>query len=276
MFMPGSVYSPLQVGFRHTAVKDGKLLHNGRPLMIRGVCRHEWDPRTGKALSEESMLRDIKLLKQSNFNAVRCSHYPNHNRWYELCNIMGLHLVDEANMETHGFDAVFRDNHMHPANSSQWLPVMLDRCSRMYERDKNHPCVTLWSLGNECGYGPAHDAMAAMLRAKDPSRPVQYEGGGSRTSATDVVCPMYPRTKQIAALLTTGKDHRPIVLCEYAHSMGNSTGNFRDYWQQFESTPGCAGGFIWDWADQCLEAVWQEDLPGALMKRENNFQWLSF
>ncbi|KAL6763467.1 glycosyl hydrolases family 2, TIM barrel domain-containing protein, partial [Haematococcus lacustris] len=255
-------YESCQLGFRHTEVREGLLLHNGAPLMVRGVNRHEWDHRRGKAVSEAHMMRDILLMKQANLNACRCSHYPNHSRWYELCSSLGLYVVDEANVETHGFDPLFRNNTAHPACSPTWAAAILQRGVDMYERDKTQPCIIMWSLGNESGHGPTHDALAAYLRAKDPSRPIHYEGGGSRTRATDVVCPMYPRTARIAALLKemeSGQEPRPLVLCEYAHSMGNSTGNLDQYWEQFQSSPHAAGGFIWDWADQCLAAITHRD-----------------
>lgn len=263
-----------QVGFRHTEVHHGQLLHNGQPIMIRGVNRHEFDPFKGKAISEDHMVRDILLMKQNNFNAMRCSHYPNHIRWYELCNQYGLYVVDEANVETHGFDPSQQHSQNHPTCQPAWLNAIVDRGMRMYERDKNHPCIVMWSLGNEAGYGAAHLAMAGYLRAKDTSRPVHYEGGGSRTAATDVICPMYARIDQIlalASLVDQGKEHRPVVLCEYAHSMGNSTGNLHEYWETFESHRSLQGGFIWDWADQALA----KRMPGGNQEdmESDNFFW---
>ncbi|GBF99412.1 beta-D-galactosidase [Raphidocelis subcapitata] len=244
-----------QLGFRNTRVAGGQLLHNNAPLLIRGVNRHEWHDVKGKAVDDAHMLRDVVLMKRANINAVRCSHYPNADRWYELCTRLGLHVVDEANIETHGFDPLFGHDQNHPAHNSGWLGAMMERAARMFERDKNHPCIVMWSLGNEAGYGPAHDAMAAWLRRRDPTRPVHYEGGGSRTPATDVICPMYARLAQMAALapsVDAAGDPRPVVLCEYSHSMGNSTGNLREYWEAFDSWPRLHGGFIWDWADQAL------------------------
>ncbi|KAG2426464.1 hypothetical protein HXX76_011694 [Chlamydomonas incerta] len=248
-------YESCQLGFRHTEVRGAVLRHNGRPVMLRGINRHEWDDRRGKVLSEEHMVRDILLMKQHSFNAVRCAHYPNHVRWYELCAHYGLYLIDEANLETHGFDPLFVDNMSNPANSPAWAGAMLDRAIAMYGRDKNAAAVVMWSLGNEAGYGPAHAAMAGYLRAKDASRPIHYEGGGSRTAATDVIPPMYARPSQLqalTALVDGGQESRPIMLCEYAHSMGNSTGNLAEYWAALGAHPSLAGAFIWDWADQCL------------------------
>ncbi|CAD7702984.1 unnamed protein product [Ostreobium quekettii] len=240
------------VGFRQTEVRGRQLLHNGVPIQIRGVNRHEHDEQHGKWVSEDLMVKDILLMKQHNFNAVRCSHYPNHTRWYELCSEYGLYVVDEANVETHGFDPGFRANDFNPACSSLWFHAIVDRGIGMFERDKNFPCILMWSLGNESGYGPAHLSMAAYIRAKDPYTPVHYEGGGSRTPATDVICPMYARVEQVVSLAELPGETRPVVLCEYAHSMGNSTGNFKEYWDAFDRLPYAQGGFIWDWVDQGL------------------------
>lgn len=243
------------MGFRHSEVRSQQLLHNGQPVLFKGVNRHEHDERHGKTVSEESMVQDIMLMKQHNFNSVRCSHYPNCNRWYELCTIYGLYVVDEANVETHGFDPTLQKNEANPTWSPQWLNPIVDRGVRMYERDKNHPCIVMWSLGNEAGYGPAHLAMAGYIRVRDTSRVIHYEGGGSRTAATDVVCPMYARIEQAIMLASAPGETRPVILCEYCHSMGNSTGNFKEYWDTFESTSGLQGGFIWDWVDQGLLKV---------------------
>eukprot|EP00877_Chromochloris_zofingiensis_P007801 jgi/Chrzof1/3274/Cz12g19050.t1 len=166
-----------QVGFRSACIQDGQLLHNGRPIMIRGVNRHEFDDRHGKVVSEEHMLRDMLLMKRANINAMRCSHYPNNTRWYELCNQYGLYVVDEANIETHGFDPTFMHNTNHPAHHPAWLSAFMERGSRMYERDKSNPCILMWSLGNESGFGAAHTAMAGWLRCKDATRPIHYEVG---------------------------------------------------------------------------------------------------
>ncbi|GAX79960.1 hypothetical protein CEUSTIGMA_g7399.t1 [Chlamydomonas eustigma] len=257
-------FESCQLGFRHTEVSGGRLFHNGRPIMLRGVNRHEFDPRTGKAIQEEDMITDIVAMKRAGFNAVRCSHYPNHDRWYELCSMMGLYVIDEANFETHGFDPTFVNNDANPACQPEWLAAILDRGVRMHARDKNQPCIIIWSLGNETGYGPAHDALAAYLRHKDGTRPIHHEGGGSRTAATDLVCPMYarlPQLKALASLVDLGEEDRPIMLCEYAHSMGNSTGNLAEYWTLFKSHPSLIGGFIWDWVDQSLVKKTSQGMP---------------
>ena len=242
-------------GFRKDWVDKitGKFMHNGRPIMMRGVNRHEHSPDNGaRVVTSPAMQRDATLIKGLNFNAVRCSHYPNHDLWYTICTLFGLYVIDEANVECHGFDAALVNNRINPTNSPDWIASIVDRGVRMYERDKNHASIICWSLGNEAGYGPAHLAMAGYLRARDASRPIQYEGGGSRTPATDVICPMYARTSQITALAKDVEDRRPIVLCEYAHSMGNSTGNVHKYWKTFQELEKCQGGFVWDWADQAL------------------------
>eukprot|EP00892_Ulva_mutabilis_P006689 jgi/Ulvmu1/4392/UM002_0117.1 len=248
-----------QVAFRKDVISGGRLLHNNRPVLLRGVNRHEHDPMTGKALTEESMALDILLMKQANFNAVRMAHYPNDQRFYRLCTALGLYAVDEANLETHGFDPSLMNNHLVPANSLLWMPSMFARGMSMFETNKNHSCVIAWSLGNESGYGPVHDSMAAYMRHRDPSRVIHYEGGGSKTTCTDLICPMYARLAQIVALADKYTD-RPVVLCEYAHAMGNSGGGLAEYWHLFKSNARCQGGFIWDWVDQGL--MTREGMPG--------------
>ena len=201
-----------------------KLKLNGQPLLIRGANRHEHHQTKGHAVNREDMLEDIKLLKQYNFNAVRCAHYPNHPMWYELCDEYGLYVVDEANLETHGQIPMCR-----LSNTTSWLPAYMARMTHMVERDKNHPSIIIWSLGNESGIGNNHHAMYQWTKQRDPSRPVQYEGGGAETAATDIICPMYPRVDQESAFPTEGKpDHvlfgikgwiskpnetRPLIMC---------------------------------------------------------------
>ena len=180
------------VGFRTVEIIRGQLCVNGQPLLIRGVNKHEHDPRTGHYESLESVAEDLRLMKQNNFNAVRCSHYPHQTGFYRLCDRLGLYVVDEANIETHGATPMGRLAD-HPA----WAGAFLERMVRMVSRDFNHPSIILWSLGNESGYGAAHDAMYHWVRKVDPSRPVQYEGGGSNTPASDIICPMYARTTRI-------------------------------------------------------------------------------
>jgi beta-galactosidase len=246
------------IGFRKVEMTDGQLCVNGKPLLIRGVNRHEHHPENGHAIVESDMIIDIKLMKQNNFNAVRTAHYPNHPRWYELCDELGLYVVDEANIETHGMFPMGR-----LAADPQWASAFMSRYTQMVERDKNHASIIIWSLGNECGYGANHDAMYAWSKSFDPSRPVQYEGGGANTSATDIICPMYARVDydledeavpkySIKKWLSLPGETRPLILCEYAHAMGNSLGSFDDYWQAFKEYPRLQGGFIWDWVDQGL------------------------
>ncbi|OVA04094.1 Beta galactosidase small chain/ domain 5 [Macleaya cordata] len=239
-----------QVGIRRISKATKQLLVNGHPVIIRGVNRHEHHPRLGKTNVESCMVKDLILMKQNNINAVRNSHYPQHPRWYELCDLFGFYMIDEANIETHGFDL---SGHItHPTLEPSWASSMLDRVIGMVERDKNHACIISWSLGNEAGYGPNHGALAGWIRGKDPSRLVHYEGGGSRTSSTDIICPMYMRVWDIVKIAKDPTETRPLILCEYSHAMGNSNGNIHEYWEAIDNTFGLQGGFIWDWVDQGL------------------------
>ncbi len=250
-----------RIGFRRIELGDREVLVNGRPVLFKGVNRHDHDDRTGKVISRESMLADIRLMKQHNINAVRTSHYPNDSLWYDLCDEFGLYVIDEANVEAH--------HHYHRlCRDPRYAGAFLDRGRRMVLRDKNHPCVIFWSLGNETGYGPNHDAMAGWIRRFDPTRLMHYEGAIRRDwhnrrwdgrpgdipglLASDVVCPMYPRVDSLVEFSRRGDDPRPLIMCEYAHSMGNSTGNLKEYWDAIESLPGLQGGYIWDWVDQGL------------------------
>ncbi|XP_022867807.1 uncharacterized protein LOC111387485 [Olea europaea var. sylvestris] len=237
-----------QVGFRQISKAPKQLLVNGQPVMIRGVNRHEHHPRLGKTNLESCMVRDLVLMKQHNINAVRNSHYPQHQRWYELCDLFGMYMIDEANIETHGFH--LSRNIKHPTLEPNWASSMLDRVVGMVERDKNHACIIAWSLGNEASYGPNHAALSGWIRGKDSSRFLHYEGGGSRTSSTDIVCPMYMRVWDIVKIAEDPAEIRPLILCEYSHAMGNSNGNIHEYWEAIDSTFGLQGGFIWDWVDQ--------------------------
>ena len=246
------------IGFRKVEMLNGQLCLNGKPLLIRGVNRHEHHPENGHTVSTADIIEDIKLMKQNNFNAVRTAHYPNHPRFYELCDELGLYVVDEANIETHGMFPMGR-----LASDPQWAGAFMSRYTQMVERDKNHTSIIIWSLGNECGHGANHDAMYGWSKSFDPSRPVQYEGGGANTTATDIICPMYARVDtdikddavpkySIKKWLSLPGETRPLILCEYAHAMGNSLGSFDDYWQAFREYPRLQGGFIWDWVDQGL------------------------
>lgn len=243
------------IGFRTVEIKHGQLCLNGKPLLIKGTNRHEFYPDMGYAVTEQAMLHDIKLIKQHNFNAVRCSHYPNDPRWYELCDEFGLYVVDEANIESHGMFPMSR-----LSDDPRWLAAYSERVTRMVQRDRNHPAIIIWSLGNESGHGANHDALYAWIKSNDPTRPVQYEGGGANTKATDIICPMYARVEQdqphpnvpkwaIKKWISMPDEERPLILCEYAHAMGNSLGAFYKYWQAFRQYPRLQGGFIWEWAD---------------------------
>ncbi|KAL7120394.1 hypothetical protein ACP275_02G120100 [Erythranthe tilingii] len=249
---PGNIVDveSCQVGIRQITKATKQLLVNGQPVMLRGVNRHEHHPRIGKTNLESCMVQDLVLMKQNNVNAVRNSHYPQHQRWYELCDLFGMYMIDEANIETHGFH--LSSNVRHPTSETMWAPSMLDRVIGMVERDKNHASIISWSLGNESSYGPNHWALAGWVRGKDSTRFLHYEGGGARTSSTDIVCPMYMRVWDIVKIAEDPSELRPLILCEYSHSMGNSNGNIHEYWEAIDSTFGLQGGFIWDWVDQGL------------------------
>ncbi|XP_047947875.1 beta-galactosidase [Salvia hispanica] len=239
-----------QVGIRQISKAPKQLLVNGQPVKIRGVNRHEHHPRLGKTNLESCMVQDLIVMKQNNMNAVRNSHYPQHPRWYELCDLFGMYMIDEANIETHGFH--LSSNVRHPTIEPIWAASMLDRVIGMVDRDKNHACIISWSLGNESSYGPNHAALAGWVRGKDSTRVLHYEGGGARTSSTDIVCPMYMRVWDMVKIAQDQDELRPLILCEYSHSMGNSTGNIQEYWEAIDSTFGLQGGFIWEWVDQAL------------------------
>lgn len=232
------------IGFRTVEIRDGNLLVNGKYIYVKGVNRHEHDPDTGHYVSRESMIRDIRLMKQNNINTVRTCHYPDCPQWYELCNRYGLYIIDEANIESHGMG--YGPESL--AKDSRWLKSHLDRTQRMVERDKNHPCVIIWSLGNEAGDGPNFTATYHWIKERDGSRPVQYERA-ELGSNTDIYCPMYARIPQIVEYAQSNPA-RPLILCEYSHAMGNSLGNISDYWQAIESYKALQGGCIWDWVDQ--------------------------
>jgi beta-galactosidase len=237
-----------RVGFREVEIKDGQLFVNGKSIKLFGVNRHEHDPDHGRAIPVSRMIQDIKLLKTHNLNAVRTSHYPDDPTWYDLCDEYGIYLIDEANLETHGVGGYF-------SNVPEWNTAFMERAIRMVERDKNHPSVIFWSLGNESGCGPNHQAMAEWIHYYDPTRPVHYEGAAARPhdpKYVNMISRMYARIPEIIRLATDPDDNRPMVLCEYAHAMGNSVGNLKEYWDAIRSHKRLIGGFIWDWADQGL------------------------
>lgn len=245
-----------QVGFRSVQVKDRELLVNGRAVMIRGVNRHDHSDTEGKYVSRELMELDVRRMKEFNVNAVRCSHYPNDPYWLDLCDRYGLYVIDEANIEAHAF---YFDLCRDPRYTQAWVT----RVQNMVARDKNHPSVIIWSLGNESGYGSNHDAAAGLVRGLDPTRPLHYEGAISRwmggsweggTAVTDFICPMYAPIADIVAWAENDNgDTRPLILCEYSHAMGNSNGSLADYWAAFESHRGLQGGFIWEWLDHGIK-----------------------
>jgi beta-galactosidase len=236
------------IGFRHLEVINSQLTINGKAITIRGVDRHETDPKRGHVVSKASMEKDIKLMKAFNINAVRSSHYPNNPYWYELTDKYGLYVIDEANIESHPLAI---DKKTQIGNEISWLPAHLDRTQRMFERDKNHPSIIIWSLGNEAGEGKIFEATYKWLKDNDTSRLVQYEPAGEE-HYTDVFAPMYPSIERLINYAESNPK-RPGIMIEYAHAMGNSVGNLKDYWQVIEKYDVLQGGFIWDWVDQSLE-----------------------
>jgi len=238
-----------QVGFKRVEIIDGNLLVNGKAIMFRGVNRHEWDPVRGRSITEETMIKDIQLMKENNINAVRTSHYPNQERWYELCNEYGLYVIDEANIEAHGMQ-FHEKSYGHIANDSTWTAQWIDRGKRMVERDKNQPCIIMWSMGNEAGDGTNFVKLYDWIKARDNTRPVVYQPAWYERH-TDVVFPMYKNIEFISDYASK-KTEKPLILCEYAHAMGNSVGNLQDYWDTFEKYKALQGGFIWDWVDQVI------------------------
>lgn len=238
-----------KVGFRKVEIKGGQLLVNGKAILIKGVNRHEHDEYTGHVISEKSMVTDIKIMKEHNINAVRTSHYPNDPRWYELCDKFGLYVWDEANIESHGMGYGKRSL----AKDPEWKSAHVDRVCRMVERDKNHPSVIVWSLGNEAGDGINMEAASNWIHKFDTTRPVHYERA-IYAPHIDIISLMYSRIPSIEKYAQKEQE-RPFILCEYAHAMGNSVGNLQDYWDVIEKYKHLQGGFIWDWVDQGLAAV---------------------
>jgi beta-galactosidase len=262
-----------RVGFRNVRIKNRELQLNGQPVLIKGVNRHDHDDTTGKTISRETMIKDILLLKQFNFNAVRTSHYPNDPLWYDLCDEYGIYVIDEANIEAHhNYATICRD--------PRWENAFLERGMRMVKRDKNHACIFGWSMGNETGHGENHINMVNAIRAYDPTRIIHHEGevkeywsqhpsdeigdswdgggfafSGGTNYANDLVNPMYAPIDAIIGFAMDATDPRPLILCEYSHAMGNSNGSLHEYWQAFETYHGLQGGFIWDWVDQGLKKV---------------------
>jgi beta-galactosidase len=262
----------IQYGFKVVEIKDEQILINGKPILIKGVNRHEFDPDFGWAVPRERYYQDFTIMKQNNINAIRTSHYPNDPFFYELCNEYGFYVMDEADMETHG---VRRKN--VPGDSPVWTKAVVDRMKRMVNRDKNHPCIFMWSLGNEAGYGSSFIEMKKAALGIDSTRPIHYEGDYD-TSVSDVLSRMYPKVEYLDKLgnheevkisivdkvmnniILDSKPlkpewykGKPVILCEYAHAMENSLGNFQEYMDRFEKYKNMAGGFIWDFVDQASD-----------------------
>ncbi|MXV17065.1 glycoside hydrolase family 2 TIM barrel-domain containing protein [Hufsiella ginkgonis] len=243
-----------KIGFRDVKIRNGLFLVNGRAVKIKGTNRHEFDRYTGRYITHAAMVRDIRLMKQLNINAVRTSHYPNATDWYNLCDEYGLYVMDEANIESHG---LWAGEKIYLPEFAAWRKPFLDRGTAMVERDKNHPSVICWSMGNESGWGKNFDELYAAIKKIDPTRPIHYESKtpayANVLSRYDIISTMYPSVNEMIRLMNLDPG-RPVIICEYAHSMGNSLGNFRDYWRAFYAYPRLQGGFTWDWADQGLRA----------------------
>jgi len=242
-----------KVGFRKVEIINSQLLVNGVAILIKGTDLHEHHDITGHVIDEATLMKDIKLMKSNNINAVRTSHYPQQELWYELCDKYGLYLVDEADIESHG---IGYNKDVTLADKPEWAAAHLDRLQRMVERDKNHPSVIIWSMGNEAGDGNNFLNGYHWIKERDTTRPVQYERAEINTNTTerhtDIKCPMYSKIEYLESYAKDKKNDRPLVMCEYAHAMGNSTGNLQDYWDVIEKYPILQGGFIWDWVDQGL------------------------
>ena len=270
-----------KIGFRSVEIKDGMMLVNGKQVRLRGVNRHEMDPETGHVMTEKRMIEDIKLLKQCNINAVRTCHYPNTERWYELCDEYGIYLMDETDLEEHGLRGTL-------ASDPTWAAAFIDRTQRMVMRDRNHASVVFWSLGNESGWGPNFAMTSAWIHEYDPTRPVHYEGAqgpdNKDPESVDVISRFYPRVQgeylnpgvkdnnmerpenarweRLLSIARKTNDNRPVLTSEYAHAMGNALGNFKDYWDEIYSHKRMLGGFIWEWAD---EGIFKRRNDGKLM-----------
>ena len=253
-------YTSINIGFRKFELKDGLMLLNGKRIVFKGVNRHEFSSKTGRVVSDEELMTDIMTMKQNNINAIRTSHYPNDVRIYDLCDKYGIYMIAENNMETHGTWQV-RDSIEHldkviPGNDRKWEPMLLDRVNSCYQRDKNHPSILIWSIGNESYGGPVLQRMTDLFHRLDPDRLVHYEGifhDRRYPNTSDMESQMYPSVADIEAFLEEHKE-KPFICCEYAHAMGNSCGGMHKYTDLSEREPRYQGGFIWDYIDQSLDA----------------------
>ncbi|SER61216.1 glycoside hydrolase family 2 TIM barrel-domain containing protein [Salisediminibacterium halotolerans] len=262
---------PVKTGFRTVELKDGCMLVNGRAITLRGVNRHDHHPETGRAVSYERMKEDVLLMKQHNINAVRTAHYPNDPAFYRLCDCYGLYVIDEADLECHGFELIGAPDQL--SDDPAWEKAYLDRIKRMVKRDKNHPSILMWSLGNESGYGRNHDAMYRWVKAYDSSRLVHYEGEcrkimdagaespQSEPNSSDVFTTMYSTQEVMASLGERTDLTKPHILCEFAHAMGNGPGGLKEYWDIIESYPRLQGGFVWEWMDHGIQAKTADGTP---------------
>ncbi|AQS94815.1 hypothetical protein BXQ17_12325 [Polaribacter sp. BM10] len=275
----------VKVGFRNIKIKNNQFLVNGKPVLIKGVNLHDHDETKGHVVDEVLTIKDLRLMKQNNVNAIRCSHYPKNTFFYDLCDTYGFYVIDEANIETHGMGTTNQGldkkpemKKIHPAYREDWKAAHLDRTIRMFERDKNHPSIVTWSLGNEAGNGDNFFATYNWLKENDATRPTQYEGA-TKYKNTDIQAPMYDRIPQLIEY-AENKPKRPLILCEYSHAMGNSLGNFKDYWDVIRKYDVLQGGFIWDWVDQGLVTKTEDgkkywgyggDFGAAHLQHDGNF-----
>jgi len=276
-----SEVSFFDVGFRRVEIKDAQLLVNGKAIYLKGVNLHDHHPVSGHIMEDDLTLKDLTLMKENNINAIRCSHYPKADEFYALCDRFGFYVIDEANIEVHGMGTTNQgefDESVHPAYLPEWEGAFIDRIERMYERSKNHPSIIIWSLGNEAGNGRNQFAAYDWLKQKQSTRPVQYEGA-TQYANSDLQVPMYWKIDEMIEYAKMTPE-RPLIQCEYSHAMGNSLGNFQDYWDVIESYDIMQGGFIWDWVDQGLYAIDESGKPfwaygghlgGADLHHDQNF-----
>jgi beta-galactosidase/evolved beta-galactosidase subunit alpha len=257
-------FKSMKIGFRSVVLKGRNFLVNGVPVMICGVNRHEFQTELGRAITIDSMMEDLLLMKRHNVNAIRTSHYANHPAFYELCDRLGFYVVGETDLETHGFGY---DEGKNPTMWPEWEAACVDRMKRMVEAYKNHACVIMWSLGNESGFGRNHVKMVEWTRAKDPTRIVHYEGeyppddkrykSPGSFKHTDLVSTMYPSPSDCEEIAGIHKD-KPYFMCEYAHAMGNGPGGLKEYWETFRANPNMQGGCVWEWCDHAIRSFMED------------------